>query len=119
MPGHADALRDYALIVSILGQLPGQRPPAFWLEVARLVCQRHQVASLRPDTAQQPGHTLTRRQRDILQTIADGKTVTQTATHHGIHTRTLQQTLGRARRQLGATTTTHAVALAIRNGCIR
>jgi DNA-binding CsgD family transcriptional regulator len=64
-----------------------------------------------------PG-TLTPRELEALTLIADGCTMRQTAQAMGIAWVTVRIHLSRARDVLEATTTAHAVAVAIRKGMI-
>ena len=119
MPGRADALREMAAITAVLGQLPGQRPPAFWVRVAEIVCERHGVTSLRGDVeAIALGPQITPRHRDVLALAADGLETQQAAIRLGVSPLTVKSTLAHARKRLGAHSTTHAVALALRAGLI-
>lgn len=59
---------------------------------------------------------LSKRQLEVLQGAADGETVKQTANRLGISKYTTDQTILVARKKLQATTKTHAVAIAIRQG---
>lgn len=58
--------------------------------------------------------TLTKRQTEYLQMIADGDTVPQIAARESRSIKTIEKMLHRARVALRARTTAHAVAAALR-----
>lgn len=64
-------------------------------------------------------HDLTAAERDVLQHAADGRTVPETAVLLTKGEATVKSQLLRARLKLGALNTTHAVAIAMRDGLIR
>src|SRR5512139_1217719 len=118
MPGHAAALREMAAITAVIGQLPGERPAVFWVEVARLVCERHGIKSLRGHDETDTPTDLTPRQTQMLALMADGMGYKQIAHSLGLAEATVKSTLGRAYARLGAVHGAHAVALALRAGLI-
>ena len=124
MPGRADALRDMATVTSIVSQVAGQRPAEFWIEVARIVCERHGVTTLRGGPATEvtdpelPSAALSKRRREVLAMYAGGLTHGQVATRLGLAEDTIKQHLWHARRDLGAHSTCEAVAIAMRAGLI-
>lgn len=120
MPGRADALREMAAITAVLGQMPGQRPAPFWLEVARIVCLRHGVSSLRGDSEVTPAPKprMPKRRREIVTLASQGMATKQIAHKLGLSEKTIKRHLALARQDVGATNTTHTVALALRAGLI-
>jgi DNA-binding CsgD family transcriptional regulator len=62
---------------------------------------------------------LTPRGQQILQLLADGHTQVTVAAHLYIEVSTVKEHLKVARQRLGARTTVHAVATAIRQGTIQ
>ena len=59
---------------------------------------------------------LSERQTEILRLVAEGKSVRDVAELLGLHRRTVEDHLSAARRIIGAETTMHALALAVRQG---
>ena len=62
---------------------------------------------------------LTRRQRDVLSAAAQGLTAQEIAVRMGLGYNTVKHHIVAARAALGAHSTAHAVALAIRTGLIQ
>ena len=61
---------------------------------------------------------LSKREREILQTVADGATTRQVATDLGISPHTVKTHLERIFEKLGANDRAQAVAIAIRTGIV-
>lgn len=64
----------------------------------------------------QAGGVLSKRQTEILRLVAEGKSTRDVAELLGLHRRTVEDHLSAARRAIGAETTMHALALAVRQG---
>ena len=62
---------------------------------------------------------LTKRQREVLELIADGKTTKQVAYTMKIAQRTVMAHLSDLKKKLGAETRAHAVMLAVRKGWLQ
>lgn len=62
--------------------------------------------------------TPTPREREVLRLVADGLTEKEIARRMGVCANTVHNLKHRACRRLGAVSTTHAVALAIRRGLL-
>jgi DNA-binding CsgD family transcriptional regulator len=62
---------------------------------------------------------LSKREREILQKVADGATTRQVATDLGISPHTVKTHLERIFEKLGANDRAQAVAIAIRTGIVR
>jgi DNA-binding NarL/FixJ family response regulator len=74
--------------------------------------QMRAVAGLARAAGAQPGVVLSRREREILASIAEGKAVKQTARDLGIAPKTVENLQGRLFRKLGARNRAQAVARA-------
>ncbi|HET7722325.1 MAG TPA: LuxR C-terminal-related transcriptional regulator, partial [Acidimicrobiales bacterium] len=74
--------------------------------------QMRLVAGLARAASAQPGVVLSRREREILASIAEGKAVKQTARDLGIAPKTVENLQGRLFRKLGARNRAQAVARA-------
>jgi DNA-binding NarL/FixJ family response regulator len=74
--------------------------------------QMRVVAGLARAASAQPGVVLSRREREILASIAEGKAVKQTARDLGIAPKTVENLQGRLFRKLGARNRAQAVARA-------
>jgi DNA-binding NarL/FixJ family response regulator len=74
--------------------------------------QMRAVAGLARAAGAHPGVTLSRREAEILSSIADGKAVKQTARDLGISPKTVENLQGRLFRKLGARNRSQAVARA-------
>jgi len=61
---------------------------------------------------------LTDRELECLAHASNGHTARQTGILEGLSEKTIKSYLGAARRKLGAVSTTHAVAIAIREGLL-
>ena len=61
---------------------------------------------------------ITEAERDVLQRLASGMTLTQIAAERGSHRVTVSVQLRNVRDKLGATTTEHAIVLALKKGTI-
>lgn len=61
---------------------------------------------------------LSTRELEVLDLASRGETAKEIALHLSLSVETVNTLLARARRKLGATRTTHAVALAIRMGLL-
>ena len=59
---------------------------------------------------------LSERQAEILRLVADGKSTRDVAVLLGLHRRTVEDHLSAVRRSIGAETTMHALAIAVRQG---
>lgn len=62
--------------------------------------------------------TLTKRQAELLQRLADGEKLSELSVRDRRSKKTIERTLLRARRNLRVHTTMHAVAAAMRKGYI-
>lgn len=65
-----------------------------------------------------PPLTLSMRELQALQSIAEGKTLREFAAEYGISNETAKDYIATARLKLGAVTTPHAVALACKAGVL-
>jgi DNA-binding NarL/FixJ family response regulator len=74
--------------------------------------QMRAVAGLARAAGAQPGVALSRREREILESIAEGRSVKQTARDLGIAPKTVENLQGRLFRKLGARNRAQAVARA-------
>ncbi len=63
--------------------------------------------------------TITTRELTALQLMSHGHDYQETGREMGVNKETVKTTLARARRKLGAKNTTHAVAIALREGMIQ
>ena len=121
----ATALREMAIIVDVVSHTPrGERDFAWWAAVRDLVCQRNEVRDLNaahqlPPAPEPPPRGLTRRHIEVLQGMADGLTVKEIAAAQHISSNTVKSQGWELRRRMGARNTTHAVAIALREGIIR
>ena len=61
---------------------------------------------------------LTARERDVLRAFAEGVSQRETAARLGVGLSTVKRCVVSARLKLGATTTTQAVAIAVRRGLL-
>jgi DNA-binding NarL/FixJ family response regulator len=117
---HDNALREMAVVVGVLGQMPGQRPVGFWQEVARIVARRNGLTSLRPGAPPvcRADVLLTTRQVEMLRLVAAGLTVDQIAARLTVSRYTVKTTLATAYKSIGASNAPNAVAIAMRGGAL-
>ena len=120
----ATALREMAIIVDVVSHTPGERDAAWWAAVRDLVCQRNEVRDLNaarqaPPAPEPPPRGLTRRHIEVLQGMADGLTVKEIAAAQHVTSNTIKSQGWVLRSRLGALNTTHAAAIALREGIIR
>ncbi|TPV92905.1 MAG: LuxR family transcriptional regulator [Myxococcales bacterium FL481] len=76
------------------------------------------VVEAQSDGTSVPEHPLTRRELDVLTWVARGKTYWEVSMILSISEHTVKEHLHHARKKLGATNTTHAVALALQRGVV-
>ena len=120
----ATALREMAIIVDVVSHTPGERDFGWWAAVRDLVCERNEVRDLNaarqaPPAPEPPPRGLTLRHIEVLQGMADGLTVKEIAAAQHISSNTVKSQGWELRRRMGARNTTHAVAIALREGIIR
>ncbi|TPV95185.1 MAG: LuxR family transcriptional regulator [Myxococcales bacterium FL481] len=71
-----------------------------------------------PTDTSVPTHSLTPREVDVLSWVARGKTYWEVSMILSISEHTVKEHLHHARKKLGATNTTHAVAIALQRGAV-
>ncbi|MEL6168517.1 MAG: LuxR family transcriptional regulator [Pseudomonadota bacterium] len=108
----SDSVRDKAAIAltARIG-LSQDEVDAIWAEHGPLIEAMNGIAHLRISALPQdlPARSLSRRQREALEWVGDGKTMQDIAQIMGLKTATVEKHLRRAREQLGVETTAQAV----------
>ncbi len=103
-------------VVSIAGGEIEQRPPLRFLIEAAGFCGYQKILRLKEETAHP---VLTKRQAEICDWIASGKTASETATILGISEATVERHLRDTRERLGTVNSVHTIVTAIKRREIR
>jgi DNA-binding NarL/FixJ family response regulator len=106
-----DAARD--LVVAVDGLRQGR--PFFSARVGDLVLRGYLKGGAAPEEAATPGMTLTAREREVLQLLAEGQSNKEVASSLGIGVKTAEAHRANLMRKLGVRSISELVRYAIRN----
>jgi DNA-binding NarL/FixJ family response regulator len=106
-----DAARD--LVVAVDGLRQGR--PFFSARVGDLVLRGYLKGGTAPEDAATPGMTLTSREREVLQLLAEGQSNKEVAASLGIGVKTAEAHRANLMRKLGVRSISELVRYAIRN----
>lgn len=88
--------------------------------VVRFVCQAalNQFEAITGETSDAPATPLTRRQREVLAQVVDGKSDGEIAAALGVSQNTVHEHIEEAKRRIGVRTRVQAAVIAARNGWV-